>query len=207
MADSRKFWNRIAKRYARQPVTNPEVYEKKLSLMRAQLRPDMRVLDFGCGTGSTSIALANDVAHITAVDISDKMIAIARDKAAEAGITNITFQTMPISDFATQTGSFDIVLGMSILHLLEDRNAVLAQVFEMLKPGGLFFSSTACIGSGSRILRMILPLGTKLNLLPSLRLFTQDDLEQSMTAAGFVLEQVWKPENSGAVFIAARKPG
>ena len=207
MAEARKFWNRIAKRYAKQPVADPEAYEKKLNLIRAHLQPGMKVLDFGCGTGSTAIALAGDVAHITAVDISDKMIEIARQKADEAGVKNITFLIKPISELATDKGEFDVVLGMSILHLVDDRDNVLAQVFDALKPGGVFFSSTACIGSGSRILRMILPLGTKLNLLPSLHLFTQDDLERSMIAVGFVLDHIWAPEGKGSVFMTARKPG
>ena len=49
------FWDRLAKRYARMPVADQAAYETKLEKTRAFLRPDSRVLEFGCGTGSTAI--------------------------------------------------------------------------------------------------------------------------------------------------------
>lgn len=47
-----RFWDRIAEKYAKQPIANPEAYEEKLRLTRRRLTPDSSVLEFGCGTGS-----------------------------------------------------------------------------------------------------------------------------------------------------------
>jgi cyclopropane fatty-acyl-phospholipid synthase-like methyltransferase len=58
MVQSTKFWDRIAERYSKQPVADEAAYQKKLQVTREYFRPDMEVLEFGCGTGSTAIAHA-----------------------------------------------------------------------------------------------------------------------------------------------------
>src|SRR5210317_750355 len=98
MTRSKKFWDRIAKRYAKRPVGNEAAYQRKLATSREYFRPDMEVLEIGCGTGSTAIAHAPYVRHIRASDISDRMIEIAREKAAAAKVGNVTFETGAIED-------------------------------------------------------------------------------------------------------------
>jgi cyclopropane fatty-acyl-phospholipid synthase-like methyltransferase len=61
MTTSPRFWNWMAKRYARQPVANEAAYRQKLETARSYLRPDMNVLEFGCGTGSTALLHAPHV--------------------------------------------------------------------------------------------------------------------------------------------------
>ncbi len=51
MDRSARFWDRIAKRYARTPVADEAAYQRKLKITRGYLRPDMEVMEFGCGTG------------------------------------------------------------------------------------------------------------------------------------------------------------
>jgi ubiquinone/menaquinone biosynthesis C-methylase UbiE len=76
MDRSARFWDRIAKRYARRPVTDEAAYQKKLQVTREYFNSESEVLEFGCGTGSTAIAHAPHVNHIHAIDISSKMIKI-----------------------------------------------------------------------------------------------------------------------------------
>lgn len=47
----------MAKRYARQPIADEAAYRRKLEVTRTYFRPDMHVLEFGCGTGSTALAM------------------------------------------------------------------------------------------------------------------------------------------------------
>ena len=56
-----RFWNRIAGKYARQPISDEETYEKKLAITRKYLTPESEVFEFGCGTGSTAILHARKV--------------------------------------------------------------------------------------------------------------------------------------------------
>ena len=85
------FWNWTAERYSRQAIADEASYQKKLAITQKYLTPDMHVVEFGCGTGSTAIVHAPAVKTYHAIDVSEKMIEIARGKAAEAGISNLSF--------------------------------------------------------------------------------------------------------------------
>jgi ubiquinone/menaquinone biosynthesis C-methylase UbiE len=202
-----RFWDSIAEKYARRPVADEASYQRKLEVTRGYLRPDMEVLEFGCGTGSTAVAHAPYVGHIRAIDISSKMLAIAKEKAEAAGVANITFEQAGIDDLAVPDGTYDVVLGMSILHLLADRQAAIAKVHRMLKPGGLFISSTTCLGETMRFMKVVGPVGKALGLMPLVRVFTPDELAASIAEAGFAIDHRWQPGRGKAVFIVARKAG
>jgi len=205
VSPSARFWDRIADRYARKPIADEAAYQRKLETTRRYFRPDMQVLELGCGTGSTAIAHAPYVAHIRAVDISSKMIAIARARADAAGVTNVTFEQSTIEALAVPDATLDAVLGLSILHLLEDRDRAIAAVHAMLKPGGVFVSSTACLGDGMKFFELIGPVGHFLGLIPLVRVFTAAELRDSLTGAGFTIEHQWQPGKRAGVFIVARK--
>lgn len=64
MKESGRFWNRTAASYSRMPIADQASYEKKLEITRTYLRPDMDLLEIGCGTGSTAIEHAPQVKHI-----------------------------------------------------------------------------------------------------------------------------------------------
>lgn len=205
MTRSKKFWDRIAKRYAKKPVANEEAYQRKLEKTREYFRPGMEVLEIGCGTGSTAIAHAPYVRRIRATDISDRMIEIARGKAKLAGVNNVSFETCAIEDLDLPRESVDAVLALSLLHLVEDRKAVVAQVHRMLKRDGIFVSNTVCLGDNMKWFRFVAPLGRWFGVFPLLRIFTSNELEESLTGAGFRIEYVWRPDKL-VVFIIARKP-
>ena len=207
MKQQSKVWDRFAKRYAKSPVVDQDAYQKKLQITREYLRPDMEVLEFGCGTGSTAIAHAPYVRHIQAIDISPKMLAIARRKVDAKNINNITFAQSGIEDFSVADRSFDVVMGHSILHLVENREKVISMVHDLLKPGGIFVSSTVCMGGAYKILKVVLPVGGYLGLLPRLKFFSVKELADSIVGAGFEIEHQWQPGEKMVVFIVAKKAG
>jgi len=159
-----KFWDRKAERYSARPISDEDAYEEKLRITSEYLGPEMRVLEFGCGTGSTALIHAPSVRQIHAIDVSKNMIKIARTKASAMDIRNVTFACTAIEDLELRDGSFDAVLGLNILHLLGNWREVLVQVNRFLKPGGVFVSSTFCIGDSMNFLRWILPIGTLVGL-------------------------------------------
>ena len=205
MHKTSKFWDRTADRYARQPIADMASYRKKLQVTGEYLQPSMRVVELGCGTGSTAIALAPSVKSIRAIDISSKMIAIARGKADAEGVTNISFEHSAIDALHIAEHSVDTVLAFSILHLLNDRRQVIADIYNGLKPGGVFVSSTACIGDSAIVFRLIAPLAAVFGLIPSVDVFTATELQNDLTEAGFEIDYRWKPDKAMAVFIVAKK--
>ncbi len=206
MAPSPRFWDRIAKGYAAKPVANMAAYEKKLEITRSYLRPEMEVLEIGCGTGTTALKHAPLVKHILATDLSQVMLQIAREKAVAEGVENVTFQQASVEELELHEASIDVVMAHSVLHLLEDREAALAKLFATLKPGGLLVSSTVCISGWMSIFKVIGPIGKLLGLLPTVKVINAAQLERDLRAAGFVIEESWQPEKSMALFNVARKP-
>lgn len=207
MAQASKFWDRHAEGYAKRPVADEDAYQKKLRVTREYLEPDMEVLELGCGTGSTAIVHAPYVKHIQAIDISPKMLEIARGKADAGNIGNITFKRSAIDDFSAPDQTFDAILGLSILHLLENKEDAISKVHRMLKPGGIFVSSTVCLGDTMKFFKVIAPVGKFFGLMPLVRVFTKRDLEDSVTDAGFKIDYAWQPGKGKAVFIVAKKAG
>ncbi len=207
MDRSSRFWDRIAERYARRPVADEASYQKKLAVTREYLRPEMEVLEFGCGTGSTALVHAPHVKHLHAIDLSSRMIEIARGKAEAAGVGNLNFECADIDAFAAPASHYDAVLGLSILHLVADREKVIAKVHKMLKPGGLFVSSTACLGDTMKFFKIVGPIGAFLGLIPRVSVFTADELKHSLTGAGFAIDYEWQPAPGKALFLVAKKAG
>lgn len=200
------FWNGIAAKYAARPVDNPDAYEKKLEMTRAYMPEGATVLEYGCGTGTTALWHAPRAGHIRAIDVADAMIAIARDKAAAAGVTNVTFETAGIEDLDAPDASFDMVMAHSILHLLPDRDAAIARSFRLLKPGGYFVSSTACLDDGLWFVRPVIWAMRKVGKAPRVWFFTSDNLRKALRAADFEIVEDWSPSKRSAAFIVARKP-
>ncbi|MBB1488710.1 class I SAM-dependent methyltransferase [Oceanospirillum sediminis] len=200
------FWNMIAKRYSRQPIADEASYQKKLHVTHDYLSSESRVLEFGCGTGSTAIFHAPDVAYIHAIDISEQMLNIAEKKTQDAGIENLTFARTDLEHLNSEQESWDVIMGMSVLHLLPDRQAELDRVYQLLKPGGVFISSTACLSDSGLAFRMIAPLLRCLPFLPSVYVFSVSGLQLALKQAGFDIEYQWQPGKNAAVFIVARKP-
>jgi ubiquinone/menaquinone biosynthesis C-methylase UbiE len=205
MDQSEKFWDKIAERYSNRPVTDEDAYQKKLQVTRGYLGPNMEVMEFGCGTGSTAIALAPCVKQIVAVDFSSKMVEIAQRKADAKKIGNVTFKRAPIDNFSVPDQTLDVVLGNNVLHLLKNKEEVISRVHKMLKPGGVFVTSTACLGDMMILFRIIAPIGSFLGLFPSVKIFTIKEFENSLTETGFELDYKWQAGKNKPVFIVVKK--
>lgn len=202
-----KFWDKSAKGYAKKPIEDQEAYEKKLKMTQQYLRKDMEVLEYGCGTGETSLIHAPFVKHIVGTDISGGMIEIANQKKEEAQIKNADFQQASIDQLDLVKESKDAILGLSILHLLKNRDEAIAKTYQWLKPGGLFVTSTACIGDmgSASFLKRLLPIGAFFGVTPYVNTMTKADLKESLAKNKFDVEYEWQPKPDAAVFIIARK--
>lgn len=204
--DSSAFWDKIARRYASMTIRNPEAYEMTLDLVRARLRPDDRVLELGCGTGSTALCLADAVAHYVGNDYAAEMIAIADEKRAEAQVENLVFCTGQLGDGSLPEGPFDAILGFNVLHLLLDRQVAFANIAQHLKPGGLFISKTPCLGGVFRLLQPVVAVMRLMGKAPKLAFLSPARLERDIKAAGFeILETGSYPKRPPSRFIVARK--
>lgn len=205
MHQEAKFWNRIADRYSRKAVPDEAIYEEKLAISRRYFSPESKVFEFGCGTGTTTLLHAPYVESVLAVDFSKRMIEIAEEKRASQAVDNVRFECGVFEDYAGREAEYDIVLGLSVLHLLGNWENAIAQVYRMLKPGGTFISSTACIGDSMPWFKYVLPLGRALRLLPQVVVITTNELTGCLSRAGFEIAHEWQPGKNRGVFIVAQR--
>jgi len=131
-------------------------------------------------------------------------VACAGRKAA--GVGNLRFERSDVDAFTAPDGTFDAVLGLSSLHLLDDGSTAIARAYRILKPGGFFVSSAVCLGDTTKLFNLIAPIGRFLGVLPLVRVFTVQELVDSLVAAGFAIAHQWQPGRGKAVFIVAEKP-
>lgn len=200
-----RFWDKIADKYAEKPIDNEAAYQKKLEITRKYLTPEMSVMEFGCGTGSTAIQHAPFVNRILATDIAENMLAHGRRKAKEAGVSNITFERASIEDYEAAPNSFDVVLGLNIIHLCRDPLSVMQKVRAMLKPQGYFIQSTVCINEVNPLFRMAIPVLQVIGKAPHVTSLNGDNLLQTIDEAGLRIIEKWVPEKSAGHFIVAQK--
>ncbi len=207
MTEDARFWDRIADKYSKQPISNEEVYQRKLAMTQERLSTDMRVFEYGCGTGGTALIHAPRVAHVHAIDVSPNMIDIAKKKQAEAGVDNVTFEVSGIDAFQAADASCDAVLALSVLHLVEDPARIIAKSSAMLRPGGVFISSTFAAEDQARWLKFVAPIGKAIGKFPPvLKSFGLNDLKRWHAQAGLEIEEEWRTGRMNADFLIARKP-
>ncbi|MCW8876566.1 MAG: class I SAM-dependent methyltransferase [Kangiellaceae bacterium] len=207
MSQTALFWDKIADRYAARAVGDEDAYQKKVAKTQSYFNSDMQVLEFGCGTGSTALLHAPKVAHYTAIDISPKMIDIAKSKTDTGGFEGLEFKVATLSDYQALEGQYDAILGLSILHLLGNYQEVIQQVFQMLKPGGIFVTNTVCLNDNFAFLRFVIPIMQFFKKAPYVEFISRSDLDKSILNAGFEIDYAWVPPKSKmAYFQIARKP-
>lgn len=212
MQNAKTFWDKAAEKYAKSPISDIKAYEYTLERTKSYLTSDDHVLELGCGTGSTALLLAPEVAHITASDLSSNMIAIGESKARAEGVENISFIASDIHNLDIKQGPFDAVLALNLIHLLEDTPLVMKRINQLVKPGGIFISKTVCKpGKGTplkmRLILLILPLMQLFGKAPFVKFMEISELETHVTDAGFqIIETGNYPVAPPSRYIVARKP-
>jgi len=177
MTATAKFWNKAARKYAESPVRQQAAYEAKLAHTQTFFTPETRLFEFACGTGSTALHHAPKVAEVLATDLSDEMITIAREKLAKTDLANVRFETWNIeADPITEDG-FDMVMAHSILHLVHDLPQTLKTVQRLLKPGGVFVSSTVCLSKYRFIASPVLGMMRLMGQAPYVSMLKREKLE------------------------------
>jgi ubiquinone/menaquinone biosynthesis C-methylase UbiE len=202
----KNFWDNAAEKYAKSAVGNEKVYQEKLEATQKYFTADSLVLELACGTGSTSIHHAPLVKHILATDISNSMLDFGRRKANEAGIENITFQQATVENLEAPPASFDVVLALNILHLIDDPVAAVNKVSSLLKPGGYFISGTPCLGDMVfNYYRFIIPVLRLLGKAPPVHYVKRSGLESIFADAGLEIVFQRPPAKGEVAFIIVKK--
>ena len=150
-----------------------------------ELQAGQTVLDLGSGGGIDVLLSARRVGptgKVYGLDMTDDMLALARENQRKAGATNVEFLKGTIEAIPLPDQSVDVVISNCVINLSEDKDAVLREAFRVLKPGGRFAVSDVVIRGDipSEIRRsMELWVGCVAGAL------TEDEYAATLAAAGF----------------------
>lgn len=207
-----RFWDRIARQYAADPIADMAGYEATLRRVQGLLSTDQDVLEIGCGTGSTALRLAPHTRRLLATDVSARMIDIAREKLAAQPVPHLSFTMADADADAPVFGQeeFHRVLAFNLLHLVSDLDQALSLAVQALRPGGLLISKTACISEMNPLIPWLaIPLMRAIGKAPHVLCFNGEALASAMERQGLEIVSVERHGTRGKdirVFIVARKP-
>lgn len=213
MSKSKDFWDKSADNYDRTEERFEFIHSRSRECTKKHLKDTDVVLDYGCGTGTTACELASHVKEIRAIDISSRMIEIAKGKAADGNVANVNFSQADIFDERYERESFDVILAFNMLHTVPDPQAVVRRVLELLKPGGTFISVTPCLAGRTSFLVslqiLLVRLLLKIGVIPvPIRRLKKSDLDDLMPHENFQVvdaEEIFRGASS--YFLVARETG
>jgi ubiquinone/menaquinone biosynthesis C-methylase UbiE len=206
-----KFWDKGAESFDKEEGRFKAIHDKTIKLARTYLKKNDVVLDYGCATGSKTFDMAPYVKHIQGIDISSRMIEIARKKTASLGVKNVEFIHATIDNEELKKESFDVVTAFNILHTLKGEKQVLPRIIQLLKPGAFLVSVTPCLKEKMKIsnriqLSLYLVL-IKLGLFPNILIrFRFPELLEHIERSGLEIVGTEKlSDRMSSLFIVARK--
>ncbi len=132
----RTFWDHVAGLYDLVERTNAKVNAAACARVAELVPPGARVLDCAAGTGEFSLATARRADSVLCTDQSEAMLKQARKKAARKGLSNIAFAQRDVTALSDPDGSFDAVIAANVLHLLDDPEPAVRELWRVTAPGG-----------------------------------------------------------------------
>ena len=207
MSDSIVFWDRMAGTYDRQVErVFSQAYQKTIAHTKKYLKETDKVLDIGCGTGITTVAIADFVKTVDALDLSAKMLEAAKRKAFSQRIGNIDFYKKSIFDENLKKENYDVIIAYNVLCYVQEDEDFVKRIHDLLKDGGIFLSVTDCLGEKDTISCKLQRLLGKTGIIPKINQYSISELKNRISHCKFkILESENVHSSPPNYYIAAKK--
>src|SRR5690606_32094623 len=145
------------------------------------------VLDFACATGEISMDLAQYVQQVHGIDISAKMIDLAKQKATQSQLNNLCFEQGDAFLPSLPSKHYSAIIAFNIFHLLEDLPKILNRLHHLLASGGLLITRNPYLSDAHWFVKSGLSLLQKLGIAPRMIYRSSADFQKLLTQTGFEL--------------------
>jgi SAM-dependent methyltransferase len=157
-------------------------WARRVKMLSGHLRPEMTVLELGCGTGYFTSELVRSGSEIVAIDVSPDLLELAR---AQHSAPNVRYEVQNAYAMSYPDASFDSVVGSSVLHHLEIQPA-LREIHRVLKPSGtIFFTEPNMLNPQIAVQKNVPWVKRKLGDSPDETAFFRWPLRRSLEKNGF----------------------
>ena len=137
-------WDQESGGYDEWQVDFGKLYGEIATRISTHLNVNSKVIEIGCGTGLVTFDIAPYARSIKAIDISEKMIAIARTKSEASACDNIEFMRGDAYCLPFEDSSFDVALCCYLLDIVEEPEIVLKEAGRVLDQSGILITVTDC---------------------------------------------------------------
>ena len=144
LAKAAATYNAAADHFDHAPLSFWDRYGRR-TVERLSLAPGAAVLDVGCGSGASALPAAEQVGptgSVTGVDVAGELLAAARTKAANRGLSNIEFREGDMANLDYPNGQFDAVVCVFAIFFIPDMEQQVAELWRMVRPGGVLAITT-----------------------------------------------------------------
>jgi ubiquinone/menaquinone biosynthesis C-methylase UbiE len=157
--------------------------------------PGIHVLELGCGPGFYACRLSQEYPqiHTTGVDLSERLIARAKSRAARRSLQNCNFAHGDVHALSDPSNSIDAIVVSRLFLIVRNRKAVLNEIFRVLKPGGRCFIAEPTSGFRTRIPLTCMWLLSKLTSTPAgkYRELPQANVMAAPDVSALIRSQPW----------------
>ena len=202
MNQSEIFFDKVSRKSKEEPS---QTAAKVIELSKEFLEKDYCLLDFGCGSGTITNKLSNVVKSIDAIDISSGMLEFAKKQAEKNSISHINYLHVSIFDERFNDKKFDVISAFNVLHYIDDIPRLITRINTLLKPNGIFISSTACLKEKRSLIGYLVLLLEKLGLMPKIHFYKKNELENLIMNDDFIILKSEKISKLPEYFIVAKK--
>jgi len=141
-----KFWDKIAKRYDLITIKLSRDYPALIQRIVNDVNGAVNVLEVATGTGLIAMELAGNVGRIEAIDLSSKMITLAKSKISKDHLNNIHFTVQSAYNLDFKDDHFDLAVCSNALHCMADPQKAISEIRRVLKDNGILIAPTYCHG-------------------------------------------------------------
>lgn len=178
------FWDKIAGLYDLAERTNRKANTETLRRVAEMIPQWSSVLECAAGTGEFSLAAAERAGAVMCTDLSQAMLDRAEEKAKKRGITNVSFMVRNMERLPEGEGTYDVVIAANVLHLLDEPERALRELWRVTAPGGRLILPTFLLGEAGFLARPLIAVYRKMGFAPK-RGFTLEGYRKFLGNRGF----------------------